>query len=257
MTRAFLLFASCLLAPILAAGDVTLTSQATGSRREENGTQVLYLSADRARGKLPGGSEVFLDYRQGTITVLNPNPARPSKVTGMRVSYAQLEQYNQMLNASVARPSFQKGQTAAFGADPQLKVVTVGTETILGRACTKYRATLGTHVYEISMDPTLDNTIYKAFEQATAAFAASFQGAGTGFERGLAQMMKTLKGVPLRFHESIPDRKYEYSWVATALSTQPIPAETMAVPGDVKVETMPNMGDLMNPAVSKPRKKGD
>jgi hypothetical protein len=257
VTRALLLSAACLLAPLLLAGDVTLTSRATGSRREENGTQVLYLSTDRARGKLPSGSEVFLDYRQGAITVLNPDPARPGKVKGMRVSYAQLEQYNQMLNSSAARRSFQKAQVAEFGGDPQLQVETVGKETLLGRVCTKYRATLGTHVYEVSLDPTLDNTIYKAFERATAAFATSFQGAGTGFERGLAQMMKTLKGVPLRFHESIPDRKYEYSWVATALSTQPIPAETLSVPGDVKVETMPNMGGLMNPAVSKPRRKGD
>jgi hypothetical protein len=224
--------AACLL-----ASDLTITSNSKvkgpmGMSGE--GVQTQYYSAtfhktvDEATK-----TDSMVDYDKGIFYTIKHKDKKIEIMTFddlVAIGEAMEAQKAQMANL----PKFMQG---IMGADPgEIKVEKLGDDTVAGRACKKYKLTLGKMVQELSMDPTLKPpTNPAAFAKAMKLKGNMFPGAAGASMKKMTEELSKLQGMSLKTHMT-GFMGMDSLMEATEVKTTPIPATVFALPDGYKTE---------------------
>ena len=163
-----------LVSTTASAGDLTLVTKTTG---QINSVATTYMTANAMRSNDKSSQfDVLIDFRNGISYHIN-HKARTITFTKMAdvPGFIEYMKANQPGGKGAAQLSV--GMNDMYGDPAIFKVETVGTDTVLGRSCTKTRITSGHLVWEYCMDPTLRSpidsaTMLKATSAAYASLAA-------------------------------------------------------------------------------------
>jgi len=219
------------------AGDLTITMNNHGKGpmgTGGGGVQMHYYSAKFMRVNDPTRQvEPLMDY--GTMTSYTINHKKKL------IQKLSFEDAVEVMNQ--ASQQNQEGMSAMmnmmFGDPNNFKVTEEGKETVAGRACNKYKITVGKIVMELSNDPTLkmpmpEASYAKMVKMRGAMMAAIPQ--GKGFIR-LYEEMSKIKGVSLKTHMS-GMMGMDTVQEATDVKEGPIDAAVFALPSGYQVEDL-------------------
>lgn len=128
------------------AADLTLTM--TGAGKGQEGEQTQYWSAKFMRVNHPASQvDSMVDFEQGVSYTINHK-----KKLIQRMGWDDLEaSMEAMADKMKDLPAF--AQKLMGGGDTTVTVEELGTETILGRKCKKWKITMGKMIIESSNDP--------------------------------------------------------------------------------------------------------
>jgi hypothetical protein len=207
----------------LCGGDLTITSQVTGKGTlAKDGTQVQYFSPTKMRINLAGAkTDSLVDYGQEVIYSIDHN-----KKVITRMTFKDMADTMQALEDQMAGMP-EMVTKMMFGDVSEVKVESLGSDTVLGRPCKKVRLTLGKMVEEMSVDASLQFPI-KDYGKAMAMLNRIPGPTGALFKRVYQETAK-LKGVPLRTRIT-GLMGMDTTTEATAISTAAIPESVWALP---------------------------
>lgn len=131
-------------------------------------------------------------------------------------------------------PKFLQGM---MGGNPgDIKVEKLGDDTVAGRACKKYKLTIGKMVQELSLDPTLKPPVNAAaYAKFMKLKGNLFAGPAGASMKKMTEELSKLQGLALKTHMTGfmgTDSQTE----ATEVKTTAIPASTFALPDGYKTE---------------------
>lgn len=212
-----------LSAASMGAGDLTITSQVTGKGPiAKDGTQVQYVSATRMRVNHAGSrTDSLVDYGQEVMYAIDHG-----KKVITKFAFKDLQEAMQSLEDQLAGMP-EMVTKMMFGDVSQVKVEQLGPDTVLGRPCKRVRITLGKMVQELSVDPSLPFPL-KDYAKAMSLMNRTPGPAGALFRKVYEETAR-LKGVPLKTRLT-GLMGMDVTTVATAVSAEPIPAATWALP---------------------------
>jgi hypothetical protein len=214
----------------LLATDLTITQVGTG--RGQEGEQVQLWSSRFMRINHPAGqTDSMVDFTQGVSYTINHK-----KKLIQKMSWDDLEA---ALEASAEKmkslPAF--ALKLMGGGDGQVTVEDLGSETLLGRTCHRWRITMGKLVLESSNDPSLKPPIpvnaYKRFLRLRNAIGQMGPSATSMLKLG--EELAKVQGVALKTRTVMP-LVGEVTTTATAIKEGPIPSSAFDLPSDYKVE---------------------
>ena len=225
--------AACLL-----AGDLTITSNSKvkgpmGMSGE--GIQTQYYNVNFHKTVDEGTkTDSLVDYNKGIFYTIKHKDKKVEMMTFddlVAIGEAMEAKMGQMANM----PKFLQG--AMGGGDPgEVKVEKLGDETVAGRACKKYKLTIGKLVQELSLDPSLKHPINPA---AFAKFAKlrgnMFAGPSAAAMKKLTAELGKLQGIALKSHMK-GFMGTESTMEATEVKTNAIPASVFTLPVGYKTE---------------------
>jgi len=226
------------------AADLTLTM--TGAGKGQEGEQTQYWTSKFMRVNHPASQvDSMVDFEQGVSYTINHK-----KKLVQRMGWDDLEaSMEAMADKMKDLPAF--AQKLMGGGDTTVTVEELGTETILGRKCKKWKVTMGKMIIESSNDPALKPPTpagsYKRFLKLKNAIGQ--MGGNSAGMLKLGEELAKVQGIALRTHTVMPIVG-DFSSVATAISEGPIPAATFILPADYKVE---DAGKKMRESMTKGR----
>lgn len=134
-----------------------------------------------------------------------------------------------------AMPDFMKKM---MGGDDgaEVTVEQLGTETIAGRVCKKYKLTLGKMVQELSVDPTLKHPANPAaFSKFMKLRSSAIPGPSATSMKKLYEELGKIKGIPLKTHMT-GMMGMDVLTETTEVKTADIPASVWVLPEGYKTE---------------------
>lgn len=221
----------------LLAADLTITSNSKvkgpmGMNGE--GVQTQYYNTNFQK-TVDEGTKVdsLVDYGKGVFYTIKHKDKTIELMTFddlVAIGEAMEAQTAQMANM----PKFMQGMMG--GKAGEVKVEKLGDDTVAGRACKKYKLTMGKMIQELSLDPSLKPPVNPA---AFAKFAKlrgnMFAGpAGAPMKKMMEEMGK-LQGMALKSHMT-GFMGSESTMEATEVKTTPIPASVFTLPAGYKTE---------------------
>jgi hypothetical protein len=202
--RALRTLALATLATLTAlAGDLTIVMNAKGKGpmgSSSSGKEVHLYSAKAYRTNHEANQmDSLVSFEDMTTYTINHKKKIIQKIT-MEDALAAMEEANQQMPEGMAGM-----MNMMFGDPDNFKVEELGPDTVAGRACKKYRITVGKLVFESSNDLSLKMPVPDAsYAKMIKARGAMFAQAGPSakvFGR-LYQEMSKIKGIALKTHMS-------------------------------------------------------
>jgi Domain of unknown function (DUF4412) len=222
-----LVSATCLL-----AGDLTITfnAKSKGPMGAGGGIQTQYYSTNFHK-TVDESTKIdsLVDYGKGVFYTIKHKDKKIEMMT-----FDDIAAIGEAMAAKMASmPKSMQGMMGGGETGP-VKVEAFGDDTVAGRACKKYKLTMGKMIQELSLDPTLKPPIDPA---AFAKFARlrSSMGPGAASMRKMAEEMGKLQGMALKTHMT-GLMGMDSSTEATEVKTTAIPASVFALPDGYKTE---------------------
>jgi hypothetical protein len=222
----------------LLASDLTITFNAKTKGpmgMSGDGIQTQYYSTN-FRKTVDEGTKVdtMVDYAKGVFYTIHHKDKKIDMMT-----FDDMVAVGEAMDAKLAQmanlPKFLQG--AMGGGDPgEVKVEAVGEETVVGRACKKYKLTIGKLLQELSMDPSLKiPTNPAAYAKFSKLQSNTFAGpSAAGMKKMIVELSK-LQGVALKTHMT-GFMGVDSSTEATDVKTSAIPASVFTLPDGYKTE---------------------
>jgi len=221
----------------LLAGDLTITFKANtkglmGSTNE--GIQTSYYSTNFHKETNENTkTDTLVDYEKGIVYTIKHKDKKIEMITFedlAAVAESAAKQLEQM-------PDFLKGMMGG-GDQGEMKVEQIGTDTVAGRACKKYKLTMGKMVDELSVDPSLKPPVNPAtYAKFMRLRANGMPGASGATMKKLYEELGKLKGIPLRTHLT-GLMGMDADTEATEVKEAEIPASVFALPVGYKTEDL-------------------
>jgi Domain of unknown function (DUF4412) len=179
-------------------------------------------------------TDTMVDYGKGVFYTVHHKDKKIDMMTFddmVAIGDAMQAKMGQMANL----PKFLQG--AMGGGDPgEVKVEKLGEDTVAGRACKKYKLTIGKIVEDLSLDPSLKIPINPAaFAKFSKLRGAVMGGPGAAGMKKMMDELSKLQGVPLKTHmtgfmgtDSLTE--------ATEVKTSAIAASVFTLPDGYKTE---------------------
>jgi hypothetical protein len=236
------LFRSALVAVVstacLLASDLTITfnSKTKGPMSMSGeGVQTQYYSTNFQK-TVDEGTKIdsMVDYNKGIFYTINHKDKKIEMMT-----FDDLVAIGEAMEARMAKmanlPKFLQG--AMGGGDPgEVKVEKVGDDTVAGRACKKYKLTIGKLIQELSMDPSLKIPVNPAaFAKFSKLRGNMFAGPSAAGMKKMIEELSKLQGVALKTHMT-GFMGIDSSTEATEVKTSAIPATVFTLPEGYKTE---------------------
>lgn len=222
----------------LLAADLTITSNSMvkgpmGMNGE--GVQTQYYSVNFQKTVDEGTqTDTLVDYNKGVFYTINHKDKKIDLMT-----FDDLVAIGEAMEAKMAQmanlPKFV--QNAMGGGDPgEVKVEKLGDDTVAGRACKKYKLTIGKMVQELSLDPSLKTPVNPAAFAKFSKLRGNMQaGPGSAAMKKMIEELGKLQGMPLKTHMS-GFMGMVSTTEATEVKTSPIPATVFTLPEGYKTE---------------------
>jgi hypothetical protein len=222
----------------LLAGDLTITSNSKvkgpmGMNGE--GVQTQYYNVNFSKTVDEGTkTDTMVDYNKGVFYTIHHKDKKIDLMT-----FDDLVAIGEAMEAKMAQmanlPKFLQG--AMGGGDPgEVKVEKLGDDTVAGRACKKYKLTIGKVVQELSLDPSLKAPVNPA---AFAKFAKlrgnMLAGPSAAAMKKMIEELSKLQGMALKSHMT-GFMGTDSSMEATEVKTTAIPATVFTLPEGYKTE---------------------
>jgi hypothetical protein len=227
------------------AADLTITMTGTGKGHE--GEQTQYWSSKFMRTN-HGATQTdsMVDFEKGISYTINHN-----KKLIQQISWDDLEaSMEAMADKMKDLPLFAQKMMGG-GGDATVTAEELGSETILGRKCKKWKITMGKMIIESSNDPALKPPVpagsYKRFLKLRNAMGQ--MGGNSAGMLKLGEELAKVQGIALRTHTVLPIVG-DFTSVATGIQEGPIPASTFSLPEGYKVE---DTGKKMREGLAKGR----
>lgn len=225
--------AACLL-----AGDLTITSNSkvkgpVGMSGE--GVQTQYYATNYQK-TVDEGTKIdsLVDYDKGVFYTIKHKDKKIELMT-----FDDLVAIGEAMEARMAQianmPKFLQG--AMGGGDPgEVKVEKLGDETVAGRACKKYKLTIGKMVQELSMDPSLKIPINPAaFARFSKLRGNMLAGPSAAGMKKMIEELSKLQGMALKTHMT-GFMGMDSTMEATEVKTSAIPVTIFTLPDGYKTE---------------------
>jgi len=234
--RIFLL-AVVVALPVL-AGDLTITYKAKTKGpmgMNSEGVQTHYYST-KFQKTVDEGTKIdtLVDYEKGVFYSIHHKDKKIELMTFddmVAIGQAATKQMESMENM----PAFMKSMMGGGDAG-EINVESLGSDTVAGRACKKYKLSLGKLVDDLSVDPTLKPPVNPvAFAKFQKLRGNQFQGPSSASMRKLYEELAKIKGLPLKTH-MVGFMGMDVSTEATEVKTADIPASTFELPVGYKTE---------------------
>jgi hypothetical protein len=239
MKKTILRFAIALLAAASAfAGDLTISfmSKIKGPMglNSEGVTTHYYSSAFHKTVAEDTKIDTLVDYTKGVFYTIKH---KDKKIEMM--SFDDLaaigEGLGKQMEAIGGMPGFLKGMMGGGDAG-EVKVEKLGPDTVAGRACTKYKLTLGKMVQEISADPSLVPPMNPAaFQKFQKLRAFLVPGPSAANMKKMYDEVAKIKGMALRTRMT-GFMGSDSTLEATQIVEGPIAATVFALPAGYKTE---------------------
>jgi len=222
----------------LLAADLTITSNSKvkgpmGMNGE--GVQTQYYSVNHQKTVDEGTKiDTMVDYAKGIIYTINHKDKKIDLMT-----FDDLVAIGEAMEAKMAQmanlPKFV--QNAMGGGDPgEVKVEKLGDDTVAGRACKKYKLTIGKMVQELSLDPSLKPPVNPAAFAKFSKLRGNMQaGPGSAAMKKMLEELSKLQGMALKTHMT-GFMGMDSTMEATEVKTSPIPASVFTLPDGYKTE---------------------
>ena len=221
----------------LLAGDLTITSTSKhkgpmGASGE--GVQTQYFNANFQK-TVDESTKIdsLVDYGKGVFYTINHKDKKIELMT-----FDDLVAIGEAMEAKTAQlANLPKALQGMMGGNPgEIKVEKLGDDTVAGRACKKYKLTLGKMVQELSLDPSLKPPVNPA---AFAKFAKlrgnMYAGPAGASMKKMTEELGKLQGMALKTHMK-GFMGTESTTEATEVKTSSIPASVFALPAGYKTE---------------------
>lgn len=231
------LFAMVSAASLLAS-DLTITfnSKVKGPMGTGGeGVQTQYYSTNFHK-TVDEGTKIdsLVDYNKGVFYTIKHKDKKIEMMT-----FDDLVAMGEAMEAKMAQmanlPKFLQG--AMGGGDPgEVKVEKIGDETVAGRACKKYKLTIGKLVQDLSMDPTLKPPVNPAaFAKFSKLRGNMLAGPSAAAMKKMMEELSKLQGMALKVHMT-GFMGMDSAQEATEVKTTAIPASEFTLPDGYKTE---------------------
>jgi len=243
-----LVLAAALAAVAMCAGDLTIAFNSKGKGPmggKTDGIETHYYSSKFQRTNNEGSKlDTLIDYQTLTTYTINHGKKLIQKMSFEDAMAAMEAMQSQM-------PEGMGAMMGAFFGDPNnFKVEELGSETVAGRNCKKYKITVGKMIFESSNDPALVPPIpaatYAKMIKAKGALSAAAGPMGKTMAR-LYEEMSKIKGLALKTSMS-GFMGINVSTEATKVTEGPIAASVFELPVGYKTE---DLGKQMREQASK------
>lgn len=212
------------------ASDLTMSTK-TSARGEAPVLSTSYMTSTAGRTNSPGlKMDIVQDYQKGITYIIN-NEAK----TITYIKLADLPGFGAFVAAHTPKSKqmagFNAGINDLYGDPAVFKVENSGTETVMGRSCTKTRITSGNLVWEYSMDRSLrlpiDPATVLKMTRASYGSLAQYPKAAK-IMSNMMEATSKLVGVALKTRMS--GYNGETVTEVTSVSSNAIPASIFALP---------------------------
>lgn len=231
------LLATLVSTACLLAGDLTITSTSRHKGpmgASGDGIQTEYFNANYQKTVDESTRiDTMVDYGKGVFYTIHHKEKKIELMTFddlVAIGEAMEARMAQMANLPKAIQGMMGGKAG------EAKVEKLGDDTVAGRACKKYKLTVGKIVEELSLDPSLKPPVNPA---AFAKFARlrgnMYAGPAGASMKKLTDELGKLQGMPLKTRVT-GFMGTESTTEATEVKTSPIPASTFALPAGYKTE---------------------
>jgi hypothetical protein len=229
---------SVLATAALWAGDLTIGFNSKGKGPmgvKTDGVETHYYSSKFQRINNEGSKiDTLIDYQTLTTYTINHSKKLTQKLSFEDAMAAMEGMQSQM-------PEGMGAMMGAFFGDPNnFKVEELGSETVVGRNCKKYKITVGKMVFESSNDPSLVPPIpaanFAKMVKAKGALTAAAGPMGKTMAR-LYEEMSKIRGLALKTSMS-GFMGLNANTEATKITEGPIPAAVFELPAGYKVEDL-------------------
>jgi len=215
----------------LLAADLTITFKSK-TKGSSEGIQTSYYSTSfHKEVNEATKTDTLVDYDKGIIYTVNHKNKKIEKITFddlVEIAEATAKQLDQM-------PDFMKNMLGG-GEQGEMKVEELGSDTVAGRPCKKYKLSMGKLVNEMSVDPSLKPPANPAAYAKFMKLRANTIPGSTGSSlKKLYEEMSKIKGLALKTHMTGLMGMDSFT-EATDVKTSDIPASTFALPADYKIE---------------------
>jgi hypothetical protein len=212
------------------ATDLTITM--TGTGRGHEGEQTHYWSSKFMRvNHTATKMDSLIDFEQGISYTIDHKKKVIQKISWDDLEVAMEGMAEQMKNM----PAF--AQKLMGGGDTPVTAEDLGSETILGRKCRKWKITMGSMILESSNDPTLKPPMpagsFKRFLKLQHALGQMGKNAAGMLKLG--EELAKVQGIALKTRNTLPIVG-ELTSVATLIKEGAIPAATFSLPEGYKTE---------------------
>lgn len=220
----------------LCASDLTIvyksTSKGMGTNQESTVTH--HYSSQFHKSIDPQNQEDSLvDYTQGIVYTIKHKDKKIEKTT-FEDLMAAAENAKKQMEGMAELPGFLKGMMGAVNGS--VKVEKLGSETVAGRTCKRFKLSIGKIVQEVSMDESLKMPVpAKAYARHLKLKAFAVPGM-TNMAKIYEELSK-LKGVSLR-NTMKGFMGIHVDQIATEVSTKSLPASTFTLPKAYSIEDM-------------------
>lgn len=227
-----MLSAACAL-----GGDLTITFNAKtkgpmGMGGE--GVQTQYYTTNYFKTADEGTKvDTLVDYAKGIFYTIK----HKDKVVEV-MTFDDLVAIGEAMEAKTAQmanmPKFLQGMMGGNAGD--VKVEKLGEDSVAGRACKKYKLTLGKMTQELSLDPSLKPPVNPAaFAKFQKLKGNMFAGPAGASMKKMSEELGKLQGMTLKSHMT-GFMGMDSQMEATEVKTSAIPAATFALPDGYKTE---------------------
>ena len=227
--------AALMTSACLWAGDLTIAFRATSKGMGSGeGVQTQYYSSSFQKTVDEAAKvDTMVDYGKGVFYTIRHKDKKIEMMT-----FDDLAAIGEAMEARMSQaanmPKFLQG---VMGGNPgDVKVEKLGDDTVAGRACKKYKVTVGKVLEELSLDPSLKPPINAAaFAKFSKLRGNMYAGpAGASMKKMMEELSK-LQGMALKTHVS-GFMGMDSTTEATEVKTSPIPAGVFALPDGYKTE---------------------
>lgn len=176
----------------------------------------------------------LVDYNKGVFYTIKHKEKKIELMT-----FDDLVAMGEAMEAKMAQmanlPKFLQG--AMGGGDPgEVKVEKVGDDTVAGRACKKYKLTIGKLVQDLSMDPSLKPPVNPAaFAKFSKLRGNMLAGPSAAAMKKMMEELSKLQGMALKVHMT-GFMGMDSTQEATEVKTTAIPASEFNLPDGYKTE---------------------
>ncbi|HWQ10847.1 MAG TPA: hypothetical protein VN436_17120, partial [Holophaga sp.] len=195
--------AALMTSACLWAGDLTIAFRATskGMGASGEGVQTQYYSTTFQKTADEGTKvDTMIDYGKGVFYTIRHKDKKIEMMT-----FDDLAAIGEAMEARMSQtanmPKFLQGM---MGGNPgDVKVDKLGDDTVAGRACKKYKVTVGKVVEELSLDPSLKPPVNPAaFAKFSKLRGNMYAGPAGASMKKMVEELSKLQGMALKTHVS-------------------------------------------------------
>jgi len=217
------------------AGDLTITSNASTKGpmgMSSHGIQTVYYGVNFHKEVNDATKiDTLVDYQKGVFYTIKHKDKKIEMISFDDLAAIAESTAKQM----EGMPDFMKNMMGG-GDVGDVKVEQLGADTIAGRACKKYKLSLGKIVDELSADPTLKIPANPAaYTKFMKLRANALPGSSASSMSKLYEELAKIKGIPLKTHMT-GLMGMDVATEATDVKTTDIPASVWALPEGYKME---------------------